>query len=70
MVGRPCKPDPDVNWLWRTLLPNTPVPACNINDERCDDRTDEKPGRAANAHEPAGPSWIRKFWPAKSNPNS
>jgi hypothetical protein len=70
MVGRPCKPDPDVNWLWRTLLPNTPLPGCNINDERCDDRSDEKPGRAANPREQAGPSWIRKFWPAKSDPNS
>jgi hypothetical protein len=29
MIGRPCKPDPDLNWLWRTLLPDTPVPACD-----------------------------------------
>jgi hypothetical protein len=70
MVGRPCKPDPDVNWLWRTLLPNTPLPACNISNEPCSDRIEEKPQRVATEREPAGPSWIRKFWPAKSNPNS
>jgi hypothetical protein len=33
MIGRPCKPDPDLNWLWRTLLPNTPMPACDSSAE-------------------------------------
>jgi hypothetical protein len=33
MIGRPCKPDPDLNWLWRTLLPNTPMPACGSSSE-------------------------------------
>jgi SAM-dependent methyltransferase len=28
MAGRPCKPDAELNWLWRTLLPGMPLPAC------------------------------------------
>jgi hypothetical protein len=30
MANRPCKPDADLNWLWRTLLPGTPLPACGV----------------------------------------
>jgi hypothetical protein len=29
MGGRPCKPDADLIWLWRTLLPDTPLPSCD-----------------------------------------
>jgi hypothetical protein len=28
MTNRPCKPDADLKWLWRTLLPGMPLPAC------------------------------------------
>jgi hypothetical protein len=28
MANRPCRPDTDLQRLWRTLLPGTPVPAC------------------------------------------
>jgi hypothetical protein len=59
-----------MNWLWRTLLPDTPPPACNIDDDQCNERIEEKRRRAANAREQAGASWIRKLWPAKSKPNS
>jgi hypothetical protein len=28
MADRPCKPDADLKWLWRTLLGSTPLPVC------------------------------------------
>jgi len=28
MASRPCKPDADLKWLWQTLLPGVPLPAC------------------------------------------
>jgi hypothetical protein len=30
MANRPCKPDADMNRLWQTLLPGTPMPACGV----------------------------------------
>lgn len=33
MADRPCKPDADLKWLWRTLLPGTPLPACGVPQE-------------------------------------
>jgi hypothetical protein len=33
MANRPCKPDADLNWLWLTLLPGTPLPACGVPEE-------------------------------------
>jgi len=33
MIGRPCKPDPDLKWLWQTLLPGTPLPACGMPEK-------------------------------------
>jgi hypothetical protein len=60
MVGRPCKPDPDVNWLWRTLLPNTPLPTCNMASEQSAD-FDQGPDRATDAREQDKPSRPGKF---------
>jgi hypothetical protein len=28
MASRPCKPDADLKRIWRTILPDTPFPAC------------------------------------------
>jgi hypothetical protein len=30
MAERPCKPGEDLKRLWRTLLPDTPFPACGV----------------------------------------
>jgi hypothetical protein len=30
MAGRPCKPDSDLQRLWRLLLPSTRFPACGV----------------------------------------
>jgi hypothetical protein len=30
MANRPCKLDADLEWIWRTLLPDTPFPACPV----------------------------------------
>jgi hypothetical protein len=48
MVGRPCKPDPDVNWLWRTLLPDMPSPACGTSNDQLADCANEEPERNSN----------------------
>jgi hypothetical protein len=32
MTGRPCKPDGDLQKLWQTLMPGTPMPACGTGD--------------------------------------
>src|SRR5262249_5756773 len=63
MIGRPCKPDPDVNWLWRTLLPNTPLPACNSSNEvAATPATDGASQPCAKVQR----SWLRKLWPERS----
>jgi hypothetical protein len=33
MIDRPCKPDADLKWLWRTLLGSTPLPACGTSEQ-------------------------------------
>jgi hypothetical protein len=33
MNSRPCKPDADLQWLWQTLLPGTPLPSCPAPDK-------------------------------------
>lgn len=33
MINRPCKPDADLKWLWRTLLGSTPLPACGTPEQ-------------------------------------
>jgi hypothetical protein len=53
MIERPCKPDADVKWLWRVLLPNVPPPACDIAKDQSADPIDEQ----------AGQSWLGKLWP-------
>jgi hypothetical protein len=65
MIGRPCKPDPDMNWLWRTLLPNTPLPSCGAEIHGAAS-ADEEPNCAAHARKQAAPSWLRKLWPVRS----
>jgi len=62
MIGRPCKPDPDVDWLWRTLLPNMPSPACDMANDQSAGPIDDEPDRNKNARQRAGRSWFRKFW--------
>jgi hypothetical protein len=65
MIGRPCKPDPDVNWLWRTLLPDMPLPACDLAPTRdASAETVAKGGALSSA--PAERSWLRKLWPLRS----
>jgi hypothetical protein len=58
MIGRPCKPDPDVNWLRRTLLPDTPPLACGMANDKPTGMIDEE----RRAYAPAGRSWFRKLW--------
>jgi hypothetical protein len=70
MAGRPCKPDADIIWLWRTLLPNTPLPACNFRNERSADQIGQGADRVAHTRAQAGSSWLRSFWSEKFNPNS
>jgi hypothetical protein len=33
LANRPCKPDSDWKWIWQTLLPDTPMPACGAPDK-------------------------------------
>jgi len=66
MIGRPCRPDADVQWLWQALLPNTPFSACGKANDQSAGIIDEEPGRQRLAREQAGRSWLRKFWPAKA----
>jgi hypothetical protein len=33
MTHRPCKPDADLKWLWRTLLGSTPLPVCGTPEQ-------------------------------------
>jgi len=33
MVGRPCKPNADLKWIWQTLLPGVPLPACGSQEK-------------------------------------
>ena len=33
MIGRPCRPDADFRRLWRTLMPDMPLPACGVSDQ-------------------------------------
>jgi hypothetical protein len=65
MIGRPCRPDEDVKWLWQTLLPNTPLPACGMADDQSADFDHRKADHDAHAREQAGQSWLRKFWPVR-----
>jgi hypothetical protein len=30
MATRPCKPNTEMQWLWRALLPDTPFPGCGV----------------------------------------
>jgi hypothetical protein len=66
MIERPCKPDADVQWLWQTLLPNTPLPACGTANDQFAGIIDEEPDRHLHAREHAGRSWLRKFLARKS----
>jgi hypothetical protein len=61
MVGRPCKPDPDVNRLWRTLLPDMPAPSCDMASDRSADPIEERRDRGPNQCERAEQSWLGKF---------
>jgi hypothetical protein len=58
MIGRPCKPDPDMAWLWRTVLPDTPLPACNLSKETVATPASEDRNLRAAAQHPR--SWLRK----------
>ena len=51
MIGRPCRPDADVLWLWQTLLPNTPFSACGTANDQSAGIIDEEPGRQRLARE-------------------
>jgi hypothetical protein len=64
MIGRPCKPDPDLNWLWRTLLPNTPLPACDSTEAAAAPASIE--GDAAQPPAQIQRSWLRKLLPENS----
>jgi hypothetical protein len=52
MTNRPCKPNTEMQWLWRVLMPDTPLPGCglpeatsaSIDADGADDRT-EIPGQ-------------------------
>jgi hypothetical protein len=66
MIERPCKPDADVQWLWQTLLPDTPFSACGTANDHSAGIVDEEPDRRAHVRELAGRSWFRTFWPVRS----
>jgi hypothetical protein len=65
MIARPCRPDADVKWLWQTLLPNTPLPACDMANDQSAGFAHEKADHGAHAREQAGRSWLDKFWPLR-----
>jgi hypothetical protein len=65
MIGRPCKPDPDLNWLWRTLLPDTPVPACD-SGQKHDPASEMLEEGGARPREPVERSWLHKLLPVRS----
>jgi hypothetical protein len=65
MIERPCKPDADVKWLWQTLLPNTPLPACGMADDHSAAVADDEADHGAHAREQAGRSWLRKLCPVR-----
>jgi hypothetical protein len=54
-----------MNWLWRTLLPHTPLPSCGAEIHGAAS-VDEEPNRAAHASKQAGRSWLRKLWAVRS----
>jgi len=54
MANRPCKPDADLNWLWRTLLPGTPLPACGV-PEKSNAAEDDSASLAKNSRGNAEP---------------
>jgi hypothetical protein len=60
MIGRPCRPDPDMNWLWRTLLPDTRLPTCGSDVQ--DAGSVNEPSQFA-APSRARRTWLRKLWP-------
>jgi hypothetical protein len=66
MIERPCKPDADVKWLWRVLLPTMPPPACDMAKDQSAGPIDEAAYRDPNARKPAGKSWFGKLWPQRS----
>jgi hypothetical protein len=33
MTNRPCKPNTEMQWLWRVLLPDVPLPGCPVATE-------------------------------------
>jgi hypothetical protein len=64
MIGRPCKPDPDMKWLWRTLLPGTPLPSCDSKEVAATPVITEDGG--ARPLSLVQRSWLRKLWPERS----
>jgi len=34
MASRPCRSDADTKWLWKTLFPGTPFPACDASEAK------------------------------------
>lgn len=34
MPDRPCRPDADLQWLWRIFLPDAKAPVCGVAGEQ------------------------------------
>jgi hypothetical protein len=52
--GRPCRPDADLNWLWRVFLPDTPPPRCGV-PQNADPAKDENPAATIDSRDASGP---------------
>jgi hypothetical protein len=55
-----------MKWLWRTLLPNTPFPACGTANDAPVAVIEGEADRDAQPRAQVTKSWLRKFWPAKA----
>jgi len=48
MINRPCRPDPDLQWIWQTLLPDTPYPSCGLQKDKASQQSNPAPGARAD----------------------
>ncbi|MGE5166915.1 MAG: hypothetical protein ACM3IH_23205 [Sphingobacteriales bacterium] len=43
MAKRPCRTDTDLKRIWRLLLPDTPLPACGVEENADADAGEKAP---------------------------
>jgi hypothetical protein len=55
MINRPCRPDPDLQWIWQTLLPDTPYPSCSPQKDKAAQKGNPAPNARAGEQVEADP---------------